>query len=99
MVVICAALCRSTFVNVATNAGTAGVAATNASNADVDLYFLVAASGGFTLPLDVSLFKGVPSSRSEGGAEHPVCCAILGSNCKSVTAASVELSLKQTCCV
>ena len=94
MFVICAALCRSTFVNVATNAGAAGVAATNASNAVLVLYYLVAASGAFTLPLDVSLFKGVPSVSSEGGAEYPVYCAVLGSSCKSVTAASVLLSLK-----
>ena len=91
---ICVALCSSTFVNVAASAGAAREAATTASNAVVGLYFLCAASVTWTLPLDVSLTKGEASIRSEGGAENTVGCAILGSSCKSVTAASVLLSLK-----
>ena len=86
-------------MNVATNAGTAGVGITSASKADVVLGFFVRASVPLTLPLDVSLFKGVASVRSEGGAEYPLYCAILGCSCKSVTAASVLLSLKLKCCV
>ncbi len=91
---VCVALCSPTFLDVAASAGTAGEAAKSASSAVVDLYFLCAASVTWTLPLDVSLTKGEVSIRSEGGAENPVGCAILGSSCKSVTAASVLLSLK-----